>query len=86
MLAAQVRSVAELDGTEWAAQRGLTAEVSPGVAVPAAPWRADGVDIGVGARVAGRGADNRCVLADFGYDTDAIAALQRSGAICEAAQ
>lgn len=86
MLAAQVRSVAELSSTEWAAQRGLTAQVSPGVAVPVAPWRADGADIGVAGGVAGMGADNRCVLADFGYDDEAIAALRRSGAICEAAQ
>jgi crotonobetainyl-CoA:carnitine CoA-transferase CaiB-like acyl-CoA transferase len=88
MLAAQVRSVAELDGTEWAAQRGLTARVAPGLAVPAAPWRADGVRIGVvdGAGVPGTGADNRSVLADLGYDAQAIAALRRSGAICEAAQ
>src|SRR5262249_26261217 len=34
MLAAPVRSVAELAGTQWAAYRGLTAEVAPGLPVP----------------------------------------------------
>jgi crotonobetainyl-CoA:carnitine CoA-transferase CaiB-like acyl-CoA transferase len=40
VLAAPVRSVADLAGTKWATHRGLTAEVAPGLPVPAAAWRA----------------------------------------------
>jgi CoA:oxalate CoA-transferase len=83
ILAAHVRSVADLAGTEWAAYRGLVAEVVPGLSVPAAPWRANGSPVGVRLGVANPGADNRSVLAEFGYDENAIAALQESGALRE---
>jgi crotonobetainyl-CoA:carnitine CoA-transferase CaiB-like acyl-CoA transferase len=81
-LAAHVRSVGELAATDWAAHRGLTAETLPGLRVPAAPWRADRASIGVQPSVAHTGADNRCVLDDYGYTDEAITALERSGALC----
>jgi hypothetical protein len=82
-LAAHVRSVADLARTDWAAQRRLTAEALPGLPVPAAPWQASHATIGLRSEVAGMGAHNRSVLADFGYDENTVAALQRSGALRE---
>ena len=82
-LAAQVRSVADLARTDWATQRGLTADALPGLPVPAAPWQATHATIGLRSEVAAMGAHNRSVLADFGYDENTIAALQRSGALRE---
>lgn len=85
-LAAHVRSVGDLAATDWAAHRGLTAEVLPGLRVPAAPWRTDGTPVGVHGAVARLGADNRGVLADYGYTAQAIADLERSGALSEPAR
>jgi CoA:oxalate CoA-transferase len=82
-LAAHVRSVADLARTDWATQRGLTADALPGLPVPAAPWQATHATIGLRSEVAAMGAHNRSVLADFGYDENTIAALQRSGALRE---
>ncbi len=81
LLVAQVRSVAELAETEWAEQRGLFAEVRPGLRVPAAPWRSSGAEIGVGPLVSGLGADNRAALADWGVADGEIDALYASGAL-----
>jgi crotonobetainyl-CoA:carnitine CoA-transferase CaiB-like acyl-CoA transferase len=81
VLAAPVQSVAELAGTPWAAHRGLTAEVAPGLPVPAAPWQASGSRVGVQPRVPALGADNRPVLAAAGYGPDEIDALGKSGAL-----
>jgi crotonobetainyl-CoA:carnitine CoA-transferase CaiB-like acyl-CoA transferase len=81
LLAAPVRSTADLVATEWAAQRGLVAEPVPGVRVPAAPWRSDGAAIGGPTTVAALGADNRGVLAEAGYDDAEIDALVAAGAL-----
>jgi crotonobetainyl-CoA:carnitine CoA-transferase CaiB-like acyl-CoA transferase len=81
MLAAPVRAVAELAGTDWAAHRGLTAEVMPGLPVPAAAWQASGSRIGVQPALSALGADNRSVLAGIGYSTAEIDALHGSGAL-----
>ena len=49
----------------------------------AAPRQATRATIGLRPEVAATGAHNRSVLADFGYDENAIAALQGSGALRE---
>jgi crotonobetainyl-CoA:carnitine CoA-transferase CaiB-like acyl-CoA transferase len=81
MLAAPVRSVAELAGTRWAAHRGLTAEVARGLPVPAAAWQASASRVGVRSAISALGADNRSVLAGAGYRTGDIDALHASGAL-----
>jgi crotonobetainyl-CoA:carnitine CoA-transferase CaiB-like acyl-CoA transferase len=81
MLAAPVRSVAELAGTPWASHRGLTAEVAPGLPVPAAAWQASASRIGVRPSVSALGADNHSVLAEAGFTSGDIDALQASGAL-----
>jgi crotonobetainyl-CoA:carnitine CoA-transferase CaiB-like acyl-CoA transferase len=81
MLAAQLRSVGELAGTEWALQRGLTAEVRPGLPVPAAPWASDGAEIGTAPWVADRGAHNVEVLAELGLDATQIDTLTAAGVL-----
>ena len=81
MLAAPVRSVAELARTQWAAGRGLTAEVAPGLPVPAAAWQASASNIGVRPEISARGADNCAVLARAGYSAGDIDALHTSGAL-----
>ena len=85
VLAAPVRSLAELADTPWAVHRGLTAEVAPGLPVPAAAWQASASRIGVRPVISGLGADNRSVLAETGYSTGDIDALHESGALrCQA--
>jgi crotonobetainyl-CoA:carnitine CoA-transferase CaiB-like acyl-CoA transferase len=81
MLAAPVRSVAELAGTPWASHRGLTAEVVPGLPVPAAAWQASGSRIGVRPVVSALGADNSGVLSDAGYASGDIDALHAAGTL-----
>jgi crotonobetainyl-CoA:carnitine CoA-transferase CaiB-like acyl-CoA transferase len=81
MLAAPVRSVAELSRTQWASHRGLIAEVAPGLPVPAAAWQASGSSIGVRPEIADLGADNQPVLDGIGYSPADIEALQASGAL-----
>jgi CoA:oxalate CoA-transferase len=80
-LAAPVRSVAELAGTDWAAYRRLTAEIAPGLPVPAAAWQASASSVGVQAEISALGADNASVLARAGYSTDDIGELHASGAL-----
>lgn len=70
LLWAPLRSVARLAATEWATRRGLTADVRPGLAVPAAPWRTSVAEIGPAPLVAERGEHNADVLRSFGL-TDA---------------
>jgi crotonobetainyl-CoA:carnitine CoA-transferase CaiB-like acyl-CoA transferase len=65
MLAAPVQSVADLATSEWAAERGLFAEVAPGMQIPAAPWRSNAATIG--ARPVGTaGQDGLAVLTEVG--------------------
>ena len=76
MLAGPVRSLADLAQSDWAQQRGLIAEVAPGLPVPAAPWQSDGADVGVTGTVAAMGAHNRDVLTEIGgYGAAEIDAL-----------
>jgi crotonobetainyl-CoA:carnitine CoA-transferase CaiB-like acyl-CoA transferase len=81
LLAACVRSTADLTRTEWADVRGLVTESVPGVPIPAAPWRSDGAAIGHPTTVAGLGADNRTVLAEAGYGDAEIEALVAAGVL-----
>jgi crotonobetainyl-CoA:carnitine CoA-transferase CaiB-like acyl-CoA transferase len=81
MLAAQLRSLGELARTEWAQQRHLTAEVRPGLPVPAAPWQSDGADIGTAPWVADRGEHNAEVLTELGLDPAVIDTLTTAGVL-----
>jgi CoA:oxalate CoA-transferase len=65
MLAGEVRSLADLAETPWARQRGLAAEIAPGLSVPGAPWRSTGATIGAGGPAAQRGQHNQEVLAEL---------------------
>jgi CoA:oxalate CoA-transferase len=81
LLAAHVRSTQALTDTPWAAHRGLTTQVAPGLPIPAAPWRSDASSIGNPTAVAALGADNHAVLAAAGYRDDDIRALTEAGAL-----
>ena len=85
MLAAQVRSVAELADTQWASERDLLAEVAPGLRVPTAPWQTSGGRVGVRPVVAHQGADNAAVLEEAGFSDQEIGALVAAGALYEEA-
>jgi CoA:oxalate CoA-transferase len=82
MFVAEVRSVAELADTEWAAERGVVQEISPGLPVPAAPWRTDGAAVGVTGPAARRGEHNREVLVEAGFTDDDVDALLATGVLC----
>ena len=77
---AEVRSVADLAATPWAAHRALTAEALPGLPLPAAPWRSDGATIGVAGPPPRRDEHGRQVLREAGLDDAAIDRLYRDGA------
>jgi CoA:oxalate CoA-transferase len=81
VLAAEVRTVAELAETEWAEERGAFVEVDTGrggmVIVPQAPWRFGSADSGVGDSAAYRGQHNRDVLTSMlGLSDDEVDALE----------
>jgi crotonobetainyl-CoA:carnitine CoA-transferase CaiB-like acyl-CoA transferase len=86
MLAAPVRSVADLAASEWASHRRLVAEAEPGLPVPAAPWASSGADVSTGGGVAGLGADNRAVLVELGFTDREVDALVDAGALRGGAQ
>jgi crotonobetainyl-CoA:carnitine CoA-transferase CaiB-like acyl-CoA transferase len=69
VLAAEVRTVAELADTDWARERGAFVDVDTGrgrtVTVPQAPWRFREADSGVQPIVGYRGEHNREVLRDL---------------------
>ncbi|MHB1446995.1 MAG: CaiB/BaiF CoA transferase family protein [Acidimicrobiales bacterium] len=80
--AGTVRSVNEVVDTEWSRARGVVAEVSPGVRIPAAPFRATGFRVGAGAPAASRGQHNREVLNDWiGLSATEVATLQEEGVL-----
>jgi crotonobetainyl-CoA:carnitine CoA-transferase CaiB-like acyl-CoA transferase len=81
MMVAEVRSVADLAATAWAAQRDLVTEVLPGLPVPTAPWRSDTATIGAAGPPAHAGADTREILCELGCSEAEIDALRASGAI-----
>ena len=80
--AARIRSVSELAATDWAQDRGLIAEIPPGVPVPAKPFAMGDAAVGVTPRASRLGEDTRSVLADdLGLGDDEIAALIHQGAV-----
>jgi CoA:oxalate CoA-transferase len=88
VLAAEVRTVAEVAETSWAGQRGAFVEVEvgrgPSLRVPQAPWRFRDAESGVRPRLGYRGEHNQEVLMELGgFDEDEIAALARSGVISD---
>ena len=90
-LEAEVRSTRELAESAWAAERGVLAEVAPGLRVPAAPWRGAGPKSGSrqGARDGGHrgraGEHNRAVLEDWlALPRDEMDALEARGVLSEA--
>lgn len=88
VLAAEVRSVAELAETPWAAERGafVDVDVSPGAAirVPRSPWRFSDADTGARPGLGFRGEDNREVLgALLRLDDAELDRLQADGVLSE---
>jgi crotonobetainyl-CoA:carnitine CoA-transferase CaiB-like acyl-CoA transferase len=88
VLAAELRTVAELADTDWATERGAFVEVDTGrgetVSVPQAPWRFRGAASGVRPVVGHRGQHNREVLRDLlGADDAEIDRLADDGVISE---
>jgi crotonobetainyl-CoA:carnitine CoA-transferase CaiB-like acyl-CoA transferase len=88
VLAAEVRTVAELADTDWARERQAFVEVDTGrgrtVTVPQAPWRFRGADSGVQPIVGYRGEHNREVLVELlGADDAEIDRLAEDGVISD---
>lgn len=86
MLAAPVRSVADLAATDWASHRRLVVEAEPGLPVPAAPWATGSADVSTSGGVAGLGSDNQAVLADLGFTDREIDTLVDAGAVRKGVQ
>lgn len=86
VLAAEVRTVAELAGTAWAAERGAFVDVELGqgdaIRVPQAPWRFSAAASGVRPEVGFRGEHNRVVLRRLlGLDDAELDRLEADGVI-----
>ena len=89
VMAAEVRTVAELAETDWASERGAFVDAAGGeaavpITLPQSPWRFADADAGAppGVVVGDRGQHNREVLADLaGLDDAAIDALEADGVI-----
>jgi crotonobetainyl-CoA:carnitine CoA-transferase CaiB-like acyl-CoA transferase len=88
VLAAEVRSVAELAGTPWASERGALVDVALDggevVRVPQSPWRFSDAEGGVRPVVGFRGQHNREVLRDLlGLGNEELDALETSGVLSD---
>lgn len=89
VLAADVRTAAEIADTEWAADRGAFVEIphrpdGPPITVPQAPWRFSRSDSGAVPRVGFRGEHNREVLGQvFGLDDVELDALETAEVISD---
>ena len=80
--AARISSIAELAASDWAADRGLIAEIRPGIPVPAKPFAMGDATVGVTHRSARLGEDTRSVLADdLGLSDREITHLIAQGAV-----
>ena len=80
--AARISSVSELAATDWASDRGLIAEIRPGIPVPAKPFAMSDATVGVTHRSARLGEDTRSVLADdLGLSDSEIDHLIAQGAV-----
>lgn len=80
----RLRSVAELADTDWAAARGVIAEVDDRgggtVRIPQSPWKFSEADVRIRGVPKYRGEDNALVLRELlGLDDATIAELERAG-------
>jgi crotonobetainyl-CoA:carnitine CoA-transferase CaiB-like acyl-CoA transferase len=81
-LVAEVRSVANVARTPWAAEREVFREVEPGVQVTAAPFRSSGNGIGVRGRAPRLGEHSRTVLTErLGVSSEHLDELERAGVL-----
>lgn len=88
VLAAEVRSVAELAETPWAQERGAFVDVElghgPMVQVPQAPWRFSQAEAGVRPTAGFRGEHNRAVLRELaGVDDAELDGLVDAGVVSD---
>jgi CoA:oxalate CoA-transferase len=82
LISAVVQPATRLLESEWAISRGVLAEASPGVRVPAAAWRSTGATIGVAGTAGKIGEHTTDVLTDvLGLADDQIEELRNSGAV-----
>ena len=81
-LVAEVRTVAEVAATPWAAERAVFEEVEPGATVPARPFRARHASVGAQGRAPRLGEHTRAVLAErLGLDAASLDELEADGVI-----
>ena len=81
-LVAEVRTVAEVAATPWAAERAVFEEVEPGATVPARPFRARHATVGAQGRAPRLGEHTREVLAErLGLDAASLDELEADGVI-----
>ena len=79
---AVVQPATRILDSEWAADRGVLVEASPGVRVPATPWRSSGATIGLAGAPGGIGEDTAEVLRELlGLADDQVEQLREAGAI-----
>ncbi len=78
---AEVRSFADLAATEWAAERHLITEASPGLPLPRGPWRSDSSDPSLGGPPPRQGEHSRAILEGLGCTDTEIEQLRASGAV-----
>ena len=77
-----VRSVRDLAATDWATERELVTEVSPGMLLPRLPYRSPDVDLGAKGRGPRRGEHNREVFGRLaGVDSARLDAMEARGAL-----
>jgi CoA:oxalate CoA-transferase len=82
LVSAVVQPATRLLQSDWAVERGVLAEASPGVRVPAAPWRSTGATIGLAGATGRIGEHTSEVLSELlGLDDGDLEDLRRSGAI-----
>jgi len=82
LIGAVVQPATRLLETDWAISRGVLAEASPGVMVPAAPWRSTGATIGVAGTAGSIGEHTTDVLTEvLGLADGQLEELRDSGAI-----
>jgi crotonobetainyl-CoA:carnitine CoA-transferase CaiB-like acyl-CoA transferase len=81
-LVAEVRSVRDVAGTPWAAERRVFDEVEPGASVPARPFLTSDATVGVQGRAPHLGEHTRAVLSErLGLDAATLDALVADGVI-----
>ncbi len=86
-LVAEVRTVSDVAGTAWAAERGVFDEVEPGAMVPARPFRVRNATVGAQGRAPRLGEHTRAVLAErFDLDEGSLDKLEADGIIGSAAR